>query len=110
MLIDTLWALAQTQARRIKEQARQIDALNQRITSLEERLRTNSRYVERIMTVAGSCKLQGRRLRIAPDVRRGLSRLGTERSPARRRTIRAFRQNVYTRSRSSGKPLQWRMV
>lgn len=49
-LIDALWALAQTQARRIDEQARQIeqqarqiDALNQRIAALEERLRTNSR-------------------------------------------------------------------
>lgn len=42
-LIDALWALAQTQARRIEEQARQIDALNQRIATFEERLRTNSR-------------------------------------------------------------------
>ena len=49
-LIDALWALAQTQARRIEEQsrqieqqARQIDALNQRVAALDERLRTNSR-------------------------------------------------------------------
>jgi transposase len=42
-LIDALWALAQAQARTIKEQARQIEALNQRIAKLEERLATNSR-------------------------------------------------------------------
>lgn len=49
-LIDALWALAQTQARRLEEQARQIeqqarqiDVLNQRIAALEERLGTNSR-------------------------------------------------------------------
>jgi transposase len=42
-LIDALWALTQTQARRIEEQTRQINALHQRVALLEERLRTNSR-------------------------------------------------------------------
>jgi transposase len=46
-LIDVLWALSQTQARRIEEQARQIEALTQRVQMLEEQLGANSRNSSR---------------------------------------------------------------